>query len=51
VLRLPPLVTQSSDDVARAVGPTLQRYLSGDLASSSIRDEQLTGDDYWGNRG
>lgn len=51
VLRLPPLVIQSSDDVARAVGPTLQRYLSGDLASSSIRDEQLTGDDYWGNRG
>lgn len=51
VLKLPPLVTQSSDDVARAVGPTLQRYLSGDLASSPPRDEQFTGNDGWGNGG
>jgi AcrR family transcriptional regulator len=38
VLKLPPLVAQSSDDVARAIGPTLQHYLSGDLPSAALQD-------------
>jgi AcrR family transcriptional regulator len=31
VLKLPPLVDQSVDQIASAIGPTLQHYLSGDL--------------------
>jgi AcrR family transcriptional regulator len=31
VLKLPPLVAQSTDQLAAAIGPTLQRYLTGDL--------------------
>jgi AcrR family transcriptional regulator len=31
VLKLPPLVAQSTDEVAAAIGPTLQHYLTGDL--------------------
>ena len=34
VLKLPPLVVQSSDDVAAAIGPTLQHYLTGELPES-----------------
>ncbi|HEY6276610.1 MAG TPA: TetR family transcriptional regulator [Streptosporangiaceae bacterium] len=31
VLQLPPLTTASTDDLARAIGPTLDRYLTGGL--------------------
>jgi hypothetical protein len=31
VLQLPPLVAQSSESLVAAVGPTLQRYLQGEL--------------------
>jgi AcrR family transcriptional regulator len=32
IVRLEPLASAPADDVARLVGPTLQRYLAGDLA-------------------
>jgi hypothetical protein len=31
VLKLPSLVAQSTDDVAAAIGPILQHYLTGEL--------------------
>ena len=31
VLKLPPLVAQTTDDVAAAIGPILQHYLTGEL--------------------
>jgi hypothetical protein len=31
VLELDPLVQAGSDDLARAIGPTLERYLTGDI--------------------
>jgi AcrR family transcriptional regulator len=43
VLKLPPLVAQSSDDVARAIGPTLQHYLSDDLPSRQPKDLRVAG--------
>ncbi len=33
VLRLEPLASASPDEVAAAVGPTVQRYLTGDVAT------------------
>jgi AcrR family transcriptional regulator len=33
VIRVEPLASASQEDVARAVGPTLQRYLTGDIGS------------------
>jgi len=34
VLKLSPLVAQSPEEIASAIGPTLQHYLSGDLPSA-----------------
>ena len=31
VLRLPPVVSMPAEELAAAIGPTLQRYLFGDL--------------------
>jgi len=38
VLRLEPLASASPDEVAAAVGPTVQRYLTGDVALPGRRD-------------
>lgn len=40
-LRLPPLAEASQDDVVAAVGPTIQRYLTGDIGI--VRPEPSTG--------
>ena len=32
VLRIEPLASASADSIVAAVGPTLQRYLTGDVA-------------------
>jgi hypothetical protein len=34
VVRLQPLATADADTIASAIGPTIQRYLTGDLSST-----------------
>ena len=38
VLRLEPLASAAPEDLAAAVGPTVQRYLTGDVALPGRRD-------------
>jgi len=38
VIGLEPLASLPADDVAALVGPTLQRYLTGDLAGSAVEE-------------
>ncbi|MGC5167597.1 TetR family transcriptional regulator [Luteimicrobium sp. DT211] len=39
VIGLEPVASMSADDVAALVGPTLQRYLTGDLAGETVRED------------
>ena len=44
IIRVEPLASAPADQVAAAVGPTLQRYLTGDVAATPARAEPPT----WG---
>ncbi|MGY1733053.1 TetR family transcriptional regulator [Geodermatophilus sp. SYSU D01045] len=44
VLRVEPLASAPAEELVAAVGPTLQRYLTGDVALPGRRDEQARRD-------